>query len=145
MKYLLAALLFASTVHAACSDEPAAGVDWTSCVFPDGKNLSGLDLQLAVMPGVWLRFANLTGTNLANAQLMGANFTGANLTGANLTAALMHDANFYAANFENAKLTGAAMIRTNIISANLKDAKLYRTTWIDGSKVCAPESVGACQ
>ena len=142
---LFAALLLASTAHAACTDPPAARVDWTGCIFPDGKDLSGVDLQLAVMPGVWLRFANLKGTNLSNARLGGANLLGANLTGANLTAALMHDAGLYMANLEDANLTGAAMIRTNIIGAKLTGAKLSRTTWIDGRKVCKPESVGNCQ
>ncbi len=145
MKHILTALLmFSSAAHAACIDPPAAKVDWTGCVFPDGKDLSGLDLQLAVMPGVWLRFANLKGTNLSNANMKGANLIGANLSGANLTASLLHDAVLYTANLQGANLTGAAMIRTNVMGAKLMGAKLSRTTWTDGTRECLSTSIGAC-
>lgn len=143
MKSILAALLIASSAHAACTDPPSAGVDWTGCVFPDGKDLRGVNLEIAKMSGAWLRFANLTGANLIKAELQGANFIGANLTGANLTAALMHDAKFYNANLERANLTGAAMIRVNLMGANLKGAKLSRAT--DGKRTCAPWSIEVCQ
>ena len=71
-------------------------------------------------PGVDWAGCDLRGATLGNANLSGADLRGANLSGANLT-------------------------KANLTDTNLHLAILSGATWVDGKKICATPSIGACK
>lgn len=99
-----------SQANAACTDAPAAGVDWSGC-DKQGQNFSGIDLSNANFSG-----ANLTDASFHDVDLTGADFSGANLSHAAITTGLIADFStgdlpyrLSAVNFSMADLRGAIL------------------------------------
>ncbi|MEG3840401.1 serine/threonine-protein kinase [Microcoleus sp. herbarium14] len=95
--------------------------------------LSGLQLQKALLAGGNFYQARLVKANLQAADLSGANLgharlIKANLRGANLTEAYCSTANFEGADFRGADLTGAYLSKANLRGANLCGANLTDAT-----------------
>src|SRR5574340_727873 len=94
--------------HAACSDPPGPGVDYSGCdLTSKGINFNNLDLSGSNLAG-----ATLDGLHLSNSKLIGANLTGASLQGTyfektNLTNAIVRNINAGFAIFQNSVLTNA--------------------------------------
>ena len=160
---LFLSLFFLNNVKAACDDPPGDGVDYSSCAFSDGQDLTGTYLPNAnlsftgfikvifdksIMMNSTLSYgnypessfirANLYETNFEGGNFEKTNFTSSNLTRANFKAASLIDANFNNANLFEADFTGA-----NILNANFEGANLNNATWADGKK-CELNSIGKC-
>ncbi|MEG3858873.1 serine/threonine-protein kinase [Microcoleus sp. herbarium12] len=95
--------------------------------------LSGLQLQKALLAGgnfyqTRLVKANLQGADLSGANLGHARLIKANLRGANLTEAYCSTANFEGADFRGADLSGAYLTKANLRGANLCGANLTDAT-----------------
>ncbi len=98
--------------------------------------LSGLQLQKALLAGGNFYQARLVKANLQAADLSGANLgharlIKANLRSANLTEAYCSTANFEGADFRGADLTGAYLSKANLRGANLCGANLTDATVSD--------------
>ena len=78
-------------------------------------DLSGANLEGALLLGMRLTSANLEGANLQHAGLMMSSFQGASLDHADLS-----DANLSAANLGSASCKGANLYRADLFDANLK-------------------------
>lgn len=94
-----------------------------------GANLSGVDLNEAVLfradlSGADLSGADLYGTNLNFADLRGASLIKANLSDANLTYTNLISTDLSFANLTNANLNGVDLSNTNLHHTNLIDAAL---------------------
>ena len=92
-------------------------------------DLSGAELNAAILDYADLNGANLTGANLNEAKLFDANFTNAILIQANLKNTDLREAKFQfadlrAAILENANLFLADLSEANLGGANLRDASL---------------------
>ena len=145
---LFAAVMQPGSALAGCSDEPRAGVNWSSCMktrkmlrdmnLSGGTfrrtdfsrsdlletRLSGADLFGATLTRVRLVKADLSGADLGKAEASRANFENANLSGAKLTKAEMPRANFAGADLTAADLSKTELGRVNFQKANLTDASL---------------------
>jgi len=150
---LILGLLFFNNANAACDDPPGDGVDYSSCAFSDGQDLTGTFLPNAnlsftgfikvifdksIMMNSTLANGNYPESSFIRANLYETNFTSANLTRANFKAASLIEANFNNANLFEADFTGA-----NILNANFEGANLNNATWADGKK-CGLNSIGKC-
>ncbi len=87
-------------------------------------------IDVAVLTGRTLRFANLGGSqffaaNLAGADLRGADLSRSNLKGANLAGAQLQGAYLRDAQLQGAKLWGASLQRANLGDASLQGAALW--------------------
>ena len=161
---LILGLLFFNNANAACDDPPGDGVDYSSCAFSDGQDLTGTYLPNANLsftgfikvifdksimmnstlangnfPEASFFRANLYETNFEGGNFEKTNFTSANLTRANFKASSLIEANFNNSNLFEADFTGA-----NILNANFDGANLNNATWIDGKK-CSLGSIGQCK
>ena len=104
-------------------------------VRPDlrGANLAGVDLTGLNLNGAVLRDADLRGANLANVSLLSADLSGANLADADLTDGQMAYARLCGANLTNARLSrgalqGADLSDANMVGATLLGANLDRAS-----------------
>ena len=155
---LLATLLPAGTVWAACTDPPAPKVNWQRCIL-DGLEFEGVDLSGArLRDGSFFR-SNLSGgdlsgvsafrvkfvnaklreTRLDGAKLSEADFTKADLRGASFRNADLRRARFFRADLRGADLTAARLKGADLVRADLSGA-----TWTDGKRICAEGSLGRC-
>jgi uncharacterized protein YjbI with pentapeptide repeats len=127
---LLLPILAATPATAACSDRPAAGVDWSKCekrrLILRGQDLSN---------GVFLRTdfgrSDLADANFAGADLTEANFEHARLAGADLSGALLAKAHGDRTDFTDAVLKGAdlgkaEMARADFTGADFTGANLQK-------------------
>jgi uncharacterized protein YjbI with pentapeptide repeats len=93
-------------------------------------DLSGADLEHALLIDANLIFTNLSGANLTGAILNGADLLNANLTGADLNSARLNEADLRDANLSKARLIWAdlrnADLRDGPTGTNLKDADLFQ-------------------
>ncbi|MGF1593892.1 MAG: pentapeptide repeat-containing protein [Kiloniellaceae bacterium] len=145
-----APLLLAQPAAAACSDRPAAGVDWSKCekrrlilrdrdlsngVFQRtdfgrsdlaGVKLVGADLTEAGLEHARLAGADLSGAILTKANGDRANFTGAILKGADLGKAEMSRTDFTGADFTGAVMEKAELGRAILAGSRLDGADLSR-------------------
>jgi uncharacterized protein YjbI with pentapeptide repeats len=121
--------------RASCGDSPGKGVDWSSCnkakLILAGEDLSGANLQRALLDLTDFAEANLSGADLSEASLSRTRLAGANLAGANLSKAMMDrtdlkGANLVGANFEKSELHRAILDGANLQGANLAKAELSR-------------------
>lgn len=158
---LLAWLLIAGlapSASAGCADAPGPGVNWRRC-YLDSSDLKGTDLTGAMLRDTTFQrtdlsravltgadayrakflSATLVGTVLDGTRLIETDFTRADLTGARLVGADLRLAKFVDATLVGAILTGALVDRTDFRRADLSGA-----TWIDGTRICAPGSIGRC-
>ncbi|TDH64689.1 pentapeptide repeat-containing protein [Dankookia rubra] len=153
-------LLHLAPVQAAqCAAQPAPGIDWRRCLLEarDLRNvdltgavlrdasLSNSDLRGATLRGVvgyTARFvaADLRGADLTEAELLRADMTRANLSGARLVGADLRRIRFFRADLRGADLTAARLEGADLLHAQLEGAR-----WIDGTRLCAAGSVGACR
>lgn len=97
-----------------------------------GCELTGANLQGAMMEGAELLLAKLDGSDLSQARLHGvkgaaASFVGADLSGADLSAAELRDAKFGEARLIGADLTDAKL-SADLTDASLKGANLSRAS-----------------
>lgn len=154
----LCCFLLAAPAWAACTDPAAPGVEWQRC-YHDGRNLAGMNLSEAMIRDATFQRSDLSHVNLTSASgfrvklisstMIGAvldkavfgeaDFTKADLTGASLKNADLRRARFYHTILRNADLTGARMNGADLMEADLSGA-----TWIDGTRICAPKSIGQC-
>ncbi|MCK5640612.1 MAG: pentapeptide repeat-containing protein, partial [Gammaproteobacteria bacterium] len=135
------------SVHSACGDSPAPGVNWSNCLLQGGQ-FANADLENAIirntdLSGANLRASNLQSvdlsyTNLSLSNLRGANLSGANLVGANLRGARLTDARI-----ENTDLSYAILTSADLDGAALKGARLDHAKWTD-ELLCMPGSIGQC-
>ena len=144
--------------HAACTDPPRPGVDWTRCDFSErvfeNFDVSGGALRDARFIRTRFTEANLSGANahrakfitailpkarFDNAKVTEADFTKANLSGASFKGADLRRARLFRANLRGADLTGA-----RIQGADLLNADLSGVRWVDGVTICAEGSKGTC-
>jgi uncharacterized protein YjbI with pentapeptide repeats len=79
-----------------------------------GRNLDGVNLEMANLP-----FANLQSTSLKGAYLQGTNFRNARLKQINLCGAKLDGADFEGANLVGADLSFTVCSGTNFVNANL--------------------------
>jgi uncharacterized protein YjbI with pentapeptide repeats len=145
--------------QAACTDPPQPGVDWRQCNFDrfelSNINLTGAKLdrasfnravmqetKFADLDGARTRFINtdLRNTTFEGASLRYADFTEADLRGATLARSDLADARFVSADLRGADLTGARIRDADFFRANLSGA-----TWVDGTRVCAENSISFCR
>jgi len=144
---LSSTLIVVSPAGAACSDDPAPGVDWSNCPFQNynatlldsfpivdlsNADLSGIDLSYAVLfqvnlSGADLRGADLGdaalhGTNLAGADLSGADLSDADLVGANLNNAVLVDTDLSRSDVDFASISGASFVSADLALADFSDA-----------------------
>lgn len=143
---------------AECSDPPEAEVNWRRCYVDnqilDGANLNQAQLRdatfarsslknvtLISVDGFRSKFisADLSGASLQGGNFAEADFTKAVLAGADLSDGNFRRANFFRADLSEANLSGADFEGTRFIGANLTGA-----TWVDGERVCGPNSIGRC-
>lgn len=144
--------------HAACTDPPRPGVDWTRCDF-SGRTFTNLDVSggaLREARFIRSRFAgaNLSGVNgrrtkfisailpkarFDGAKMTEADFTKADLAGASFKGTDLRRARLFRANLRGADLTGA-----RIRGADLLNADLSGVRWVDGVTICAEGSLGTC-
>ena len=149
----------ATPAAAACNDAAAPGVDWRRCLL-DERDLTGADLAGAVLRDASLGRARMAGAKLAGVEatqarfvstdLTGADLSGAGLLGADFTRAVLLRARLKGADLRRAKLfradlTGADLTGVELLGADLSYAILDGARWTDGTRICAPGSVGACQ
>ncbi len=147
-----------SLARADCTDNAAPKVKWHRCL-QDDRDLSKVNLSDAELREATFLRSDLSGAILARAdayrakffsarmvgavldgtRLLDADFTRADLTGASLRGADLRGAKFDNANLSGANLTGARLERSD-----LRDAVLAGATWVDGTRICAPASIGQC-
>jgi hypothetical protein len=131
-----------------CLAPAEVGVNWDNC------NLSGANIEGAVLNDAMIRFARLDGSVLTNAQLINVRFdytslANSDLSETDLTNAVLVGANLNAANLRNAKLSKANLAYADlsgalIEGADLTGAVLGNAIWVDQRK-CAPSSIGRCE
>lgn len=88
------------------------------------KNLTGVNLNKADLPGAYLTGAHLTVADLNEAVLTGAHLNGADLTGAHLNGAHLKRADLTRAHLNGAHLNGADLAWAHLIGAYLNEAAL---------------------
>lgn len=152
------AFLEVAPALADCTDFAQPGVYWRRCV-QDGQDLRDADLTGAVLRDASFKRANLSGADLSgadarNAKLVSAQMHGTMLDGANLVRADLTKADLQGASLREADLTRAKLFRANLREADLTGARLEGTdllnaelggaTWVDGTTICAEDSVGQC-
>lgn len=154
-----AALLSAATpARADCADGAAPGVNWRRCLF-DGRPLVGADLSGAMLRDSAFYRGRLDGANLTGADAYRAKFVSATAKGAKFDRARLIEADFTRADLAGASFVGADLRNARLSDANLRggdltDARLHGADlrqadfsgarWIDGSKICAENSIGQC-
>tara|TARA_B110001454_G_scaffold128061_1_gene119384 strand:- start:37 stop:543 length:507 start_codon:yes stop_codon:yes gene_type:complete len=161
---IISFILYTNIAFAGCDDSLSDSVDYSSCQFSDGQNLSGSYLpnsnlsfsgfvqvifDKSMMMNSILAFGNypessFVRANLYESNLQGANFEKSNLTSSNLTRVNFTGASLIEANFKNANLFEANLTGANIMNANFEGANLNNATWTDGKK-CGIESIGVCK
>ncbi len=92
-----------------------------------GSQLTGLNLENAVLPHLDLADTDLLQANLQNATLIEANFSNSQLIYANLQKAFLEKANFQSADLKLANLKDAQLYQANLSGANLYQANFHRT------------------
>lgn len=155
---LAVALLSAAPALAGCTDPAAAEVNWRRC-YLDGRDLPRADLRGAMLRDATFQRAMLEGANLANADAYRAKFVSADMKGAildgarlieaDLTRAVLDGGTAKGADLRNAKLVGVSLVEVDLTGAqlggaDLRNADLSRAIWVDGKRVCAPNSIGQC-
>lgn len=155
---LLLAFMTPGVAQAACTDPAAADVNWRRC-YVDNRDLTGVTLNGAMLREATFQRSNLTGATLAGADAYRAKFLSstmvrsvmdrARLIEADLTRADMTGASLVGADLRNAKLVGAIMVGVDLTNvqlagADLRNANLSGARWIDGTRICAPGSMGQC-
>ena len=150
--------LSAQTTLAACTEFPEPGVNWRRC-YHDGRDLTGVDLEGAMLRDATFQRSTMKGANLSqvdgyrakfvstsmtdvrldHARLIEADLTRADLTGASLVETDLRNAKMVNAILRDANLSGAKIEGTDFRNADLSGA-----TWVDGSRKCAEQSIGQC-
>lgn len=130
-----------------CLSKPLPNANWQNCVL-QGSRLNAVDLSGAIlrntdltgsqMQSAMLANVNADFTNMSLGKLANADFSLASLVGANLRGADLRNTNLQNANLSFANLTGA-----NLDGANLQGAILHKAIWTDGI-TCAEGSVTVC-
>ena len=92
-----------------------------------GSQLTGLNLENAVLPHLDLSGTDLLQANLKNATLIEANLSNSQLVYANLQKAFLEKANFQGADLKLANLKDAQLYQANLSRANLYQANFYGT------------------
>ena len=145
-------LLFGSSAAIAeCDDRPGPGVDWAGCskelLMLEGSDLSGANLDHAILSGTVFRSAKLEGANLQRAELVRTAFPDADLSGANLGKALASRADFSGARLVKAKLVKAEFQRVSFAGADLSGADLsdgdFDRNDFTGAKLAGADFTGA--
>ena len=143
---------------AGCTDPAGPAVDWYRC-YMDSRSFTEVNLRgarlrearfnradlsgsdLTLIDGRRAKFLNtdMKGTILDRALLQGADFTNANLSGASFKEADLSRARFFRTNLQEADFSGAVLNGVDFQKADLSGA-----TWVDGSHICAQDSIGQC-
>ncbi|MEM8829955.1 MAG: pentapeptide repeat-containing protein [Cyanobacteria bacterium P01_G01_bin.19] len=92
-----------------------------------GSQLTGLNLENAVLPHLDLSGTDLLQANLQNATLIEANLSNSQLVYANLQKAFLEKANFQGADLKLSNLQDAQLYQANLSGANLYQANFYGT------------------
>ncbi len=92
-----------------------------------GSQLTGLNLENAVLPHLDLSGTDLLQANLQNATLIEANLSNSQLIYANLQKAFLEKANFQGADLKLANLKDAQLYQANLSGANLYRANFNGT------------------
>lgn len=90
------------------------------------SNLTGLNIENAVLPKLDLSGSDLLQGNFSQANLMQANLSNTQLVYANLQGTYLESADLSGANFEFANLQGAQLLQANLNDANLERANLQQ-------------------
>ncbi len=106
-----------------CSNEPAPGVDWTSCA-KKMIMLQGNDFKGAVLVEADFTLTDLSGTNLDGANLEEAVMARAWLTGATAAKANFNRVEGYRTGFDKVSAPGATFAAAELQRASFKDAVL---------------------
>lgn len=163
LSLLLAALiLMPSAIFpalAGCGDPPGPGVDWRNCNL-SRQEMQGADLSKSTLWQTSLNRSILTGADLSGADanrsmfleakmagaiLDGGRFTYADFSRADLSGASLKGANLSRARFHNAILREADFTGADIRDADFFRADLSGALWIDGTRRCGEDSIGACR
>ena len=88
------------------------------------SNLTGLNIEAAVLPELSLGGTNLLQANFKGASLPGADLSRTNLTKADLSGVDLSQGNIRQANLDQANLTGAQLYQSNLQGADLRYANL---------------------
>ncbi len=160
----LVLMLFVSGARASCDDKPGDGVDYSSCQFADGQDLSGMympkaNLSFAGFIKVMFDKSIMMNSTLANGNFPESSFYRANLYETNLEGGNFEKINFESANLTRANFKGSSLVEAlfknsnlfesdftgaNILNASFEGANLNNATWINGKK-CALGSIGECK
>ncbi len=147
-----------NAAQAGCTDPAAPAVDWYRC-YMDSRQFLNVDLTGARLREARFNRGSLAGSDMTlvdgrrakflhtdlstakfdKALLSEADFTNATLESASLKEADLRRARFFRANLKNTDFTGA-----NLTGADLQKADLSGAIWIDGTHVCAENSIGQC-
>lgn len=110
-----------------------------------GSDLSGLNLQLAVLPHLDLEGGNLIYANFAEANLFNSNLSRSDLSYANLSQANLLEADLRYSSFEHANLShsrlnqvdfsGSSLYRTDLSYSNLSRANLEQSKLLETSNL----------
>ncbi len=119
----------ATPAAAACTDSPAAGVDWSNCSF-SFSNLADVDLRNADLRGIDFSYAILFRANLSGADLRGANMADSFPVAANLSGANLSDADLSDADLVGANLTGAILQRTKLSRSDVDLASIANASFV---------------
>lgn len=126
-----------------CNAPAGEGVAWGGC-NKDVASLARANLKNALLMKARFERADLAGADLSYANLDGANLRGANLRGASLRGASLVQADISGADLSGADFGFAVLSGARLDGARLDGALFGQSTWIDG-RICAEQSIGACQ
>ena len=114
-------LIGAPGAQAACTDVPAASVDWSGCE-KHRLILRKVNLQGARLVGADLNGTDLEAANLAGADLSRASVDRVRLAGADLSRAVMVQLSGYRSNFSKSRLIGADLTKAELARSNFAGA-----------------------
>jgi len=111
-------------------------------ILRGGVNLEHADLTGANLNGAMLHFANFFGANLAGANLAGAWLTFASFSFADLFGANLTEAHIFGVSFDHARLDTSDMTRADLSVTSFGDNDLSTVNGLDCVEHAGPCTIG---
>ena len=121
---LFLSLLICNNVNAGCDDPPSDAVDYSSCQFSEGQDLSRTYIPNSNLSFVSFIKVVFDKSVMMNSILINGNFAESSFFRANLYEANLEGGNFEKSNFTSANLTRANFKGASLIEATFKDSNL---------------------
>ena len=128
--------------HAACTDAPGRGIDWTECrktsVMMNGMDLADSNFEKANLSSSDIRGARLIGSNFSKANLVRASLAGVNASNANFSGVVASRTDFSGGIFKNSNFFKAEITRADfsgavLTNSNLSKGQFSRVNFTDAS------------